>query len=487
MTSDRFDQEQMFQWIKDQVSMGARRAGSAADRQNEDYIEAHLRDFGLEKVRREPIPITHWAAQTHSVEIDDGSGFKRVDAFPIPYSAFTAPEGKEARLVFADRDTLWHRADWEGAIVVTEIGFPELDVKLLRKFSLGQYDPDGSLDLVKHPATWVRLGWHLYHLAAKRGAVGFIGIVKDQPGGSCHMYAPYGFREKDILDKPIPGFWVGRAEASWLRKAAESGAAKARLCLAGIREPATMHNIVGEVPGASDETIVLTCHHDSPFDSPVEDASGVAVVLALARYFAQHRALKRRLVVVLTAGHFYGSLGTRTFIEKHQDDVVKHTALEITIEHIAPRGHRGRRAPTGPLRTPRGGGGVRAHEPHCDGSAPGRCQDPRAQPHCSAPSRGTAGRLPSHRWRRLVRRRGAGRQLHHQSGVPAHRRRRPRVRGQGPTVQGGRHLRGLHRVDRQRAQGLHSAVDSRRYLYAMKLLKHVSRARTTFFGTRPVY
>ena len=45
-TSDRFDQEQMFQWIKDQVSMGPRRAGSVADRQNEDYIEGHLRDFG---------------------------------------------------------------------------------------------------------------------------------------------------------------------------------------------------------------------------------------------------------------------------------------------------------------------------------------------------------------------------------------------------------------------------------------------------------
>ena len=252
MPGDRFDSEQMFGWIKDQASMGARRAGSAADRQNEDYIEAHLRDFGLEKVRREPIPITHWAAETHSVEIDAGSGFKPVDSFPIPYSAFTAPEGREARLVFADPATLWHRADWKGAIVVTEIGFPDLDVKLLRKFSLGQYDPDGSLDLVKHPATWVRLGWHLYHLAAKRGAEGFIGIVKDQPGGSCHMYAPYGFREKDILDKPIPGFWVGRADASWLRKAAESGHGKARLSLAGIREPGTMHNIVGEIPGSSE-------------------------------------------------------------------------------------------------------------------------------------------------------------------------------------------------------------------------------------------
>ncbi len=246
MTSDRFDQEQMFQWIKDQVSMGARRAGSAADRRNEDYIEAHLRDFGL-RGSSGAHPHHPLGCPDTSVEIDDGSGFKRVDAFPIPYSAFTAPEGKEARLVFADRDTLWHRADWEGAIVVTEIGFPELDVKLLRKFSLGQYDPDGSLDLVKHPATWVRLGWHLYHLAAKRGAVGFIGIVKDQPGGSCHMYAPYGFREKDISTSRS----LGSGSAGLRRRgcARRPRAAPPRpACASRIREPATMHNIVGEVP-----------------------------------------------------------------------------------------------------------------------------------------------------------------------------------------------------------------------------------------------
>ena len=487
MSSDRFDSEQMFGWIRDQVSMGARRAGSAADRQNEDYIEAHLRDFGLEKVRREPIPITHWAAETHSVEIDDGSGFEQVDSFPIPYSAFTAPEGREARLVFADPATLWHRADWKGAIVVTEIGFPDLDVKLLRKFSLGQYDPDGSLDLVKHPATWVRLGWHLYHLAAKRGAVGFIGIVKDQPGGSCHMYAPYGFREKDILDKPIPGFWVGRADASWLRKAAESGHGKARLSLAGIREPGTMHNIVGEIPGSSEETIVLTCHHDSPFASPVEDASGVAVVLALARHFAQQRGLERRLVVVLTAGHFYGSLGTRTFIETHRDDVVKHTALEITIEHIALEAiedDQQRLVPTG---LPEAAGVFVPMNRTVTGLLLDAAKTHELSRTVLLPAEGPLGDYPptdGGDW--------------YAAGVPVvnyitnpvylltdddafefvAKDRLSKVAGTFADF-----IESIDSVPRDAI----SAVDSQRYKYAMKLLKHVSRAKTTFFGIKPVY
>ncbi len=80
--------------------------------------------------------------------------------------------------------------------------------------------------------------------------------------------------------------------------------------------------------------IVLSCHHDSPFESPVEDASGCAVVLALAKRFAEERPLRRRLVVLFSAGHFYGSIGTRTFIHEHPD-LVRRTAFEVSIEHIA--------------------------------------------------------------------------------------------------------------------------------------------------------
>jgi hypothetical protein len=148
------------------------------------------------------------------------------------------------------------------------------------------------------------------------------------------MYAPYGFREADILDKPLPGVWVGRDQGAALRRLAKSGRARAALTLTGPLEASVTHNIVAEIPGRSREAIVLSCHHDSPFTSPVEDASGVAVVLALAKHFAERRDLERRLVVLLSAGHFYGSIGTRTFIDKHRGDVVADAAIEISIEHI---------------------------------------------------------------------------------------------------------------------------------------------------------
>ena len=40
----------------------------------------------------------------------------------------------------------------------------------------------------------------LYHEAAKRGAAGFIGILVDHYAGGRKYFAPYGFKEKDIIE-----------------------------------------------------------------------------------------------------------------------------------------------------------------------------------------------------------------------------------------------------------------------------------------------
>lgn len=318
----------MMGWVRELAGCGARRAGSPAGHAAEEWLADRLRSFGLTDVRKEPIPVEAWTADDVKLEVN-GRAFA---AQWIPYCQFTP--GLEAPLVYVDSDAWFPSGDWAGKVVVTDIGFPALDVGLISRFALGRHDPDDSISLINHPATWVRLGWHLYRKAFERGAVGFIGILRDQPGGSHRMYAPYGFKEKDILDKPLPGCWVGRADGPALRQLARDGA-RARLTLTGTRGPSVTHNVVGEVRGESDERVVLHCHHDSPFVSPVEDASGCAVILALAKYFAAGPKPKRTLVVLFTAGHFYGSIGTRRFLADHAHDLVPKVALELTVEHVA--------------------------------------------------------------------------------------------------------------------------------------------------------
>ncbi|UCH09754.1 MAG: hypothetical protein JSU61_11125, partial [Fidelibacterota bacterium] len=177
-----FNADEMFGWIQDQAELGPRRAGSPANHQAEEYLDSLLKEFGLSNVRKESIPVTYWEAETARLEVLVEGTYQAIPTFPIPYAAFTPDEGIEAPLIFLDAGKLRQPRKLKGAIVVTEIGFPPLDLELLMKFSPGYYDPDNLLPEVSHPATWVRLGWHLYRLAAERGAAGFIGILKDQPG-----------------------------------------------------------------------------------------------------------------------------------------------------------------------------------------------------------------------------------------------------------------------------------------------------------------
>jgi hypothetical protein len=328
------DAAEMMGWIEAIAAHGPRRPGSDADLAVEGQLAGMLGGFGFESVRREPIPIAAWDEGGASLVVEH-DGFAS-EAFPIPHAAPTLEGGIAGPLLFVDPDRLPARDRWRGAIVVAEIRFPRLETRLLLRIAPGQHDPDGTLPLVDHPATWVRLGWHLYREAVRRGAAGFVGILTDQPGGTCRMYAPYGFREADILDKPLPGVWIGRDDGTRLKERVSRQPTRARLTVAGGRREMVTHNVVAELPGRGkdDEVIVLSCHHDSPFASPVEDASGCAVVLALARKFASERPLRRRLVVLFTAGHFHGSIGTRRFIHAHPD-LVKRAAVEITIEHIA--------------------------------------------------------------------------------------------------------------------------------------------------------
>jgi hypothetical protein len=330
-----FNKSLMMEWIKEMSDFGPRRAGSPAGHKNEDYLTTKLIDFGLEDVHKEPIPVIYRETHKAVLELDEGKGFKPLMAQWIPFSAYTPDEGIEGNLVYADPEKFFQRGDWKGKIVLTDISFPILDVRLIAKFSLGQYDPQGNMLDIKHPATWVRLNWHFYKKAFEKGAIGFIGILKDQPGGSYRMYAPYGFKEKNILDKPLPGFWVSRSDGPRLRELAEKGESRVRMIHTGIHKPEITNNIVAVIPGQNDEIVILHCHHDSPFKSPVEDASGCAVILALAKHLAKEKCNKRKIVILFTAGHFYGSLGTRTFIREHLKDIVPKVALEITIEHIA--------------------------------------------------------------------------------------------------------------------------------------------------------
>src|SRR5262249_61461211 len=110
-----------------------------------------------------------------------------------------------------------------------------------------------------------------------------------------------------------------------LRTLAARGPVRARLAVEAIRETITSDNVVGELPGADEDVVIIGSHHDGPWASAVEDGSGIALVLAQAAYWSRLPRSERphRLVFLLNAGHMSGGAGGHAVIARPQDALAR--------------------------------------------------------------------------------------------------------------------------------------------------------------------
>ena len=319
------------------IGFGTRRPGYPQSLQVENWLEERFGEVGLREVRREPVSLNCWKPSSTSLAIAQGA--VELPCFPIPYTAWTSPAGLDAPTAFLGAGSTedFQRVELRGRTAVLEARLADLTGAALKQGAFFVRDPHHTIpDGPLHVANWLIRNFPTYYEAQKRGAVGFIGLLVDSPTDGCEFYVPY-----DGCLKGLPAVWVGREHAARVRDLARSGE-RMRLVSLGKNHVADSHNIVGVVPGksrsagAENERIIVTCHHDAPFASAVEDASGLAVLLALAREFATAaQPLRRDLVFVAASGHFHGGIGNRVFVQRHEGDLLRRTVAAFGIEHIA--------------------------------------------------------------------------------------------------------------------------------------------------------
>ena len=320
----------MLDWIRRITGFGIRRPGYAQGLEVERYIEACFTSFGLRDVRREPVPVNLWEPAATTLRV--GAADAELPCFSIPYTAWTEPGGIEAELVYvgdgapADFDAV----DVAGKIVVADARFGELSAAALKAGAFFVRDPDETIpDGPLHAANWLIHNFSAYYEAQARGAKAFLGVLADSPVDGCEHYVPY-----DGFLKELPGAWIGREHGELLREPAQRSE-QARFSSLGTAGTTDSHNVVGVVPGQTDEYILVTCHHDAPFASAVEDASGISVLLALAEAFgAAPGRLRRGIIFVASSGHFHGGVGNRVFVERHRDGLLAKTVAALGVEHV---------------------------------------------------------------------------------------------------------------------------------------------------------
>lgn len=168
----------------------------------------------------------------------------------------------------------------------------------------------------------------------KRGAVAVINVVEQ----TANMHV------RDFGNCGGPCFNLGTADGAFLEAAIERAAAanvaeRLRIQLqleAGMLEGLTGTNAVGFVRGRRDGNIIVNAHGDGWFDAAGDNADGLAVLVALARHFAQpENRPERTLVFVASGGHHSPGLNGPANFVRQNPALTARTVLVLNLEHIA--------------------------------------------------------------------------------------------------------------------------------------------------------
>jgi hypothetical protein len=334
---------QIFDWIERIFARGIRRPGTSADRWTEAFCAERFREWGLERVRLEPVPLPLWEPRSWSLRAIGAGGEIGLPCFPLPHSApcdeielelapydAAAPEAVAGKASLHEVRLLRLPPDGParlGGAVADLVGEVAMEVRPGGRV----LDPRGTFEGALQVLPFGPLFQSVMEPAMEGGASAYIGALADYPGDSCDYYVPY-----DGQARPIPAVWIRGSDGARLQAMLAEGEVRVRLRVDSLRETITSHNVVAELPGADDEWVVIGSHHDGPWASAVEDASGTALVLAQARYWSQVPAAERphRLIFLLNAGHMAGGAGCRAFLDAHAADLAR-IVLEIHLEHTA--------------------------------------------------------------------------------------------------------------------------------------------------------
>jgi Zn-dependent M28 family amino/carboxypeptidase len=96
----------------------------------------------------------------------------------------------------------------------------------------------------------------------------------------------------------------------------------------------TSANGVATIPGQSRQRIIVNAHADGYFQGGDDNASGLAVLVGLARYFAKQPAPKHTLMFVASGGHHGPGNGPGALVAAHPE-LKDGTVIVINLEHVA--------------------------------------------------------------------------------------------------------------------------------------------------------
>ncbi len=258
--------------VENLVNIGSRFTGTAAEAVAASYIENQLRSYGLQTcVENFSIGNTYVVTENRLSVVAPAQ--MDITCVPAIYSPST------------------------GGAITGQLEY------------ITSWSPD-NIEL-RNRVVLVKTGEPITELASipPRAMIYF---MEDQPARSAAW--PAG------LASQCPAVSISGDDAYRLIGLIDNGPVTVELRLTASSPPGISRNVIARLPGDSDETIVVAAHHDSMLTpGAVDDASGVAVMIEIARELSTEK-LQRTVMFASFGGEELGLLGSADFVSRHKED-----------------------------------------------------------------------------------------------------------------------------------------------------------------------
>ena len=284
---------------------GGRLAGTDSERRAVELIAGlGERACGV-AARRQRVPYNGWTATHAALRLADDTA---VECYPLVASAPAPAGGLKAEVIDLGR------------------GSPD-------DFSRHRTDLPGRIALVRHELMFATGTVHRsrkYQMAVDHGAVGF--LIAGPLAGAVVAGSSGRLGAGDI-----PAAGISPETAACLATTGKSRPVVS-FELETAESPAEAFNLIFDMPGASDEWVVISAHIDGHEvgESAMDNASGVAAVLAVARALAGHvRRLRRGLRVIFFNVEEWALTGSAHYVAVLGAAERQKIVLDINLDSVA--------------------------------------------------------------------------------------------------------------------------------------------------------
>jgi hypothetical protein len=284
---------------------GGRLSGTESERQALAFLRQRGAEASGVSCRALPVHYQGWRARNARLTLADGSAAR---CHPLVRSVAAPSTGLTAEVVDLGRGT------------------PE-------EFAAHGQELAGRIALVRHELMFAAGTIHRRRkvmMAREAAAVGF--LIAGPVAGACVA----GSSGRDGADG-IPAAGIAPETAARLARTS-GGWPRVTLTIETEEAPAETETLLFDIPGRTDEWVVLSAHVDGHdlAESAIDNATGVAAALAVTRAVAPHIApLRRGLRVALFSVEEWALIGSAQYVaglDQRERDAI---ALNVNLDSVA--------------------------------------------------------------------------------------------------------------------------------------------------------